>query len=111
MQAASDIFLGWTSGPRGEYYVRQLRDAKISPTVEIFGPAMFDTFALACGWNLARAHAKTGIAWSMSGYLGKSDQFETAIGKFAKAYADQAECDHAELKAAVKAGKIEVYTE
>ncbi|MGZ3546879.1 MAG: DUF2252 domain-containing protein [Vulcanimicrobiaceae bacterium] len=111
MQAASDIFLGWLSGLAGDFYVRQLRDAKISPLVETFDAPMFSSFARLCGANLARAHAKTGDAWTIGGYLGKSDQFEEAIGTFASAYADQAERDHAALKAAVKSGKIEIYQE
>jgi uncharacterized protein (DUF2252 family) len=109
MQAASDIFLGWTSAPAGDFYVRQLRDAKIAPNVETFNESMFDAFAGACGWNLARAHAKSGHAATIGGYLGKSDAFDEAIVEFAKAYADQTERDHDALKAAVKAGKIEVF--
>jgi hypothetical protein len=111
MQAASDAFLGWTTGPSGDFYVRQLRDAKIGPNVEIFDESMFEAYAKACGWNLARAHAKSGHSWTQAGYLGKSDDFDEAIAAFAEAYADQTERDHDALKAAVKLGKIEVYTE
>jgi uncharacterized protein (DUF2252 family) len=111
MQAASDIFLGWTTGPAGDFYVRQLRDAKISANVETFDEAMFTAYAQACGWNLARAHAKSGDGWTMSGYLGKNDSFDEAIAVFAKAYSDLAERDHAQLKAAVKSGKLEAYIE
>jgi hypothetical protein len=111
MQAASDIFLGWTHGPAGDYYVRQLRDAKISPIVEDFDETMFLAFAEACGRNLARAHAKSGNASVIRGYLGKRDVFDEAIGAFAKRYADQTEVDHALLKSAVKSGKIEAYVE
>jgi uncharacterized protein (DUF2252 family) len=111
MQAASDIFLGWVTAPAGDFYVRQLRDAKISPLVETFDAEAFATFARLCGRNLARAHAKSGDAVTLSAYLGKSDQFDEAIGAFSIAYADQAERDHAALKAAVKAGTIEIYTE
>ena len=60
------------------------------------------------GWVLARAHAKAGNPWAISGYLGKKDQFDEAMGKFALAYADQAERDHAALKTAVRAGIVEV---
>jgi uncharacterized protein (DUF2252 family) len=111
MQAASDIFLGWTSGPAGEFYVRQLRDAKISARVETFDEALFDAYARVCGWNLARAHAKSGQGWILGGYLGKSDVFDEAIAEFASAYADQAERDHRALKEAVRAGEIEAYME
>jgi uncharacterized protein (DUF2252 family) len=111
MQAASDIFLGWTTGPAGDFYVRQLRDAKISANIETFDEAMFTAYAQACGWNLARAHAKSGDGWTMSGYLGKSDSFDEAISAFAKAYSDLAERDHALLRAAVKSGKLEAFIE
>lgn len=112
MQAASDIFLGWTTAPAGDFYVRQLRDAKVSPLVETFNAPMFETFARLCGRNLARAHAKSGDdARIVAGYLGKSGQFDEAIGAFAVAYADQAERDHAALVAAVKRGTITAHRE
>jgi len=111
MQATSDIFLGWTTSPHGEFYVRQLRDAKLSPMIETIDEAMFTLFAQACGWNLARAHAKTGDADGIRGYLGKSDKFDEAVASFAEAYADQAERDYAAFRAAVKAGKVQVYAE
>jgi uncharacterized protein (DUF2252 family) len=109
MQPASDIFLGWTTGPHGRhFYVRQLHDAKIKPLVETFNAEMLDVYAQACGWALARAHAKASeISGTISGYLGGSnDAFDAAMGKFALAYADQAERDHAALKGAVRRGEI-----
>jgi uncharacterized protein (DUF2252 family) len=109
MQPASDIFLGWVTGANGrQFYVRQLHDAKIKPLVETFDAEMLDTYAQACGWVLARAHAKASeISATISGYLGSSnDAFDTAMGKFALAYADQAERDHAALRAAVRSGEI-----
>jgi uncharacterized protein (DUF2252 family) len=109
MQPASDIFLGWVTAPNGrQFYVRQLHDAKIKPLVETFDAEMLDAYAQACGWVLARAHAKASeISATISGYLGSSnDAFDTAMGKFALAYADQAERDHATLKAAVRKGEI-----
>jgi hypothetical protein len=111
MQAASDIFLGLTNGPAGDFYVRQLRDAKISPLVETFGVAIFDAYAILCGRNLARAHAKAGDAQTIAAYLGKGTQFDDAIAQFSVAYADQAERDHAALEQAVRRGTIEVYRE
>jgi hypothetical protein len=114
MQPASDIFLGWTTAPNGRhFYVRQLHDAKIKPLVETFDAEILDFYAQACGWALARAHAKASeIAGTISGYLGSSsDEFDEAMGKFALAYADQAERDHASLKAAVRNGKIMVMKE
>ena len=109
MQPASDIFLGWLTAPNGrQFYVRQLHDAKIKPLVETFNAAMLEAYAMACGWVLARAHAKSsGISGTISGYLGSSsDNFDAAMGRFAIAYADQAERDHATLKTAVRKGKV-----
>jgi hypothetical protein len=109
MQPASDIFLGWATAPNGrQFYVRQLHDAKIKPLVETFNAEMLRVYAMGCGWVLARAHAKASeVAATISGYLGSSsDQFDVAMGKFALAYADQAERDYAALKAAVRKGKI-----
>ena len=111
MQPASDIFLGWVTGANGrQFYIRQLRDAKIKPLVETFDAEMLDAYAQACGWVLARAHAKASeISATISGYLGSSnDAFDNAMGKFALTYADQAERDHAALKAAVRKGEIAV---
>lgn len=114
MQPASDIFLGWLTGPHNRpFYVRQLRDAKIKPLIETFDAKVLEVYAGACGWVLARAHAKVSeISATISGYLGSSsDEFDQAMGHFALAYADQAERDHATLKAAVKNGDIRVYLE
>ncbi len=112
MQASSDIFLGHTVGPLGNVlYVRQLRDAKIKPRIETFDRGALESYGRACGWALARAHGKSGHPWLIAGYLGKGDQFDEAMGDFALAYADQAERDHALLKAAVKAGDVKARTE
>ena len=112
MQPATDVFLGWATGKLGrQFYVRQLRDAKIKPLVETFDAEVLTVHAMACGWALARAHAKGGDPTTITGYLGTNDSFDKAMGTFALAYADQAERDHAALKAAVRAGKIEVLTD
>jgi uncharacterized protein (DUF2252 family) len=114
MQPVSDIFLGWTTAINGRhFYVRQLHDAKIKPLVETFNAQMLDVYAQACGWVLARAHAKASdISATIRGYLGSSnDAFDTAMGKFALAYADQAERDHAALRTAVRRGRIDAYQE
>jgi hypothetical protein len=79
--------------------------------VETFDAGMLVTYARCCAWALARAHAKSGDPWAISGYLGKSDAFDDAMGQFALAYADQAERDHAALKAKVRAGVISVELE
>ena len=107
IQPASDLFLGWVTGPKGRhYYVRQLRDVKISPLVETFDAELLTIYARLCGWALARAHAKAGDPWMISGYLGKQDAFENAMGKFAVIYADQTELDHEALNVAVRAGIV-----
>jgi len=79
--------------------------------VETFNAEDLRVYGEACGWALARSHAKAGDAWTISGYLGKNDHFDLAMGHFALAYADQAESDHAKLKAAVRAGKVTVLQE
>ena len=112
MQSSSDIFLGWVNGLEGRHvYVRQLRDAKIKPLIETFDAAMLSTFGEACGWALAQAQGRASHPWLISGYLGTSDAFDEAMGDYAVAYADQAERDHAALKAAVSAGRIRVHIE
>ena len=84
MQSASDIFLGWTAGQRGRhFYFRQLRDMKIKFLVEIFNPATMLDYAALCGRTLARAHARSGDAAMIAGYVGKSDVFDKAVARFA----------------------------
>jgi uncharacterized protein (DUF2252 family) len=113
MQPASDLFLGWATSRDGHPgYMRQLRDAKVKPLVESMDAELLDNYAKMCGWVLARAHAKAGHdRLTLAGYLGKKDDFDEAMGSFAITYADQAERDHAALKSAVRAGKIEVLLE
>lgn len=111
MQSASDMFLGWTEVLGRHYYIRQLRDIKIKPQVERFDAPRMVKYAEYCGWALARAHAKSGDAAMISGYLGNSSKFDEAIASFAVNYADQNERDHQVLLKAVSAGKIEVYHE
>ncbi|MFL5297214.1 MAG: DUF2252 domain-containing protein [Phenylobacterium sp.] len=111
-QPASDLFLGWVTGDAGvHYYVRQLRDVKIKPLVETFDADALMVYAKMCGWVLARAHSKAGDGAMIAGYLGDSDCFDEAIGRFGVAYADQAERDHAALKAAVRKGAVTVFEE
>ena len=113
MQPASDLFLGWVTAEASgkQFYMRQLRDAKIKPLVETFDDELLRLYGQACGWALARAHAKASDVSAIGGYLGSSDQFDEAMGDFALAYADQAEKDHAALKAAVRKGKITAFQE
>jgi len=112
MQSASDIFLGWSEGRGGrQFYVRQLRDAKIKPLVETFDADYMAAFAQFCGHSLARSHARSGDAAVISGYLGESDTFDKAIADFSAAYADQTERDHAALKKAARNGRLKVLIE
>jgi uncharacterized protein (DUF2252 family) len=108
MQPASDIFLGWTQAVRENrhYFLRQLRDIKISVRVETFGAPEMNLYATWCGRALALAHARSGSSALLSGYMGKSDVFDEALASFSIAYANQNEKDHAALKRAFRAGKI-----
>jgi len=107
MQPASDMFLGWTQGRRGRhFFIRQLRDTKISAKVETFGAADMNLYATWCGRALALSHARSGNSGILSGYMGKSDAFDEAIADFSMAYADQNEKDHAALDRAVRSGKV-----
>jgi hypothetical protein len=112
MQTASDLFLGWTEAFQGRhYYVRQLRDMKIKPLVEMFSPGVMIQYADLCGRILARAHARCSEPALISGYLGRSDRFDEAVADFAVAYADQTERDHRVLQRAVHAGEVEALVE
>jgi uncharacterized protein (DUF2252 family) len=107
MQSSSDIFLGWARGTLGkDFYVRQMRDMKLSIPVESLDLTTWQQYAEISGWTLARAHAKSGDPAAISGYLGKSDRFDRALVKFAIAYADQVERDHGALVKAVRAGRV-----
>jgi uncharacterized protein (DUF2252 family) len=107
LQAASDMLLGFGTGPTGRHlYVRQLRDAKIKPQLEIMSPRNFRRYAATCGEVLARAHARTADAVVLSAYLGRSAAFDEAIGVFATAYARQTERDHEALLRAIKNGRL-----
>ncbi|MFI7399776.1 DUF2252 domain-containing protein [Streptomyces sp. NPDC049541] len=107
LQAASDIFLGWMSGPQGRaFYWRQLRDMKGSADVAGMSPADLLGYARLCGTALARAHARSGDRIAIAAYLGGADTFEQAVADFALAYADQTAADHAALGAAIAAGVV-----
>lgn len=102
IQAASDIFLGWTSGAGADFYVRQFRDMKVVPDAALIGPLLVQ-FAEMCGAVLARAHSRTGDALAIDAYIGKGRRFDRAMMRFASSYADQTSVDHAQLRAAVGA--------
>jgi len=105
------MFLGWTEQWGRHFYVRQLRDVKIKPLVEIFDSRVLADYGEWCGWALAPAHAKSGDAAMISGYLGNSSRFDDAVSNFAVAYADQNERDYHALLEAIRAGKIAVLQE
>jgi uncharacterized protein (DUF2252 family) len=109
MQAASDIYLGWTKGldVRRDFYWRQLRDMKGSVLVEAMTPLGLTFYARTCGWTLARAHARSGDPIATAEYLGDSDEFDKSITDFAERYADQNERDYQEFVAAIRAGRLE----
>jgi uncharacterized protein (DUF2252 family) len=111
MQAASDIFLGWqrVSGVDGQvrdFYIRALRDWKMSVNVETMIPRGLRTYGALCGWTLARAHAKSGDRIAIGAYLGRKAVFDHAIADFAEVYANQNDHDYSELAAAAQSGRI-----
>src|SRR5271170_8459491 len=109
LQSASDVFLGWTCDEEGRsYYFRQLRDMKMKIDLENMTKDDWLEYVEICGWTLARAHARTGDAAMIGGYLGKNDTFDSALAKFAASYADQANRDHATLLKAIRAGRVKV---
>ena len=106
-QAASDIFLGWMSGPQGRaFYWRHLRDMKGSADVAGMSPSELLAYARLCGTALARAHARSGDRIAIAAYLGEADTFDRAVADFALAYAAQSCDDHAALGAAIAAGVV-----
>jgi uncharacterized protein (DUF2252 family) len=109
MQAASDIYLGWTKGldANRHFYWRQLRDMKGSAEVESMAPVGLSFYAGICGWTLARAHARSGDPIAIAEYLGKGDQFDRSISDFAKRYADQNELDYQAFATAIRSGRLE----
>ena len=112
MQSASDIFLGWTRGVNGrDVYVRQLRDMKMSAIIEDWDFDALRAYARICGWCLARAHARSGDAAMIAGYMGSSGIFDDAIGEFAVEYADQNQRDHRAFVKAVREKRVEAKIE
>ena len=111
MQAASDIFLGWQrfaglDGKSRDFYVRQLRDWKLSVDIAAMIPRGLRLYGELCGLTLARAHARSGDEVAIAAYLGGSDVFENAIAEFAVAYADQNERDFEAFTAAISSGRL-----
>jgi len=110
LQGSPDIFLGWGIVEGRQFYVRQLRDMKGGPELEpgVTKPSYLRETCAACGWALALAHAKSGDAATISGYIGKSDALADALVRFGESYAEQTEIDHATMAAAAERGEIPV---
>jgi hypothetical protein len=113
LQAASDIFLGWATDPSGRhFYVRQLRDMKLSANIELFDNDLLLGYARLCGWVMARAHAKaSGKAIEIGAYIGRGDQFGEALTEYAFACADQVERDYDVFLKACRSGELEARTD
>jgi uncharacterized protein (DUF2252 family) len=109
MQAASDIFLGWTKGVQADRYLywRQLRDMKGSALIEAMPPAALAFYAHVCGWTLARAHARSGDAVSLAAYLGRKGRFDDSVADFSQRYADQNDQDYQAFIEAIRSGRLE----
>jgi len=111
VQATPDTFLGWeqvtqNDGVTRDFYVRQLHDQKGSVEIENLDPVLMDIYARVCGWALARAHARSGYRYVLSGYLGKGDVFPETMASFAFAYAVQNDADYAAHLAAIASGRL-----
>src|SRR5262245_3356218 len=110
LQAASDIYLGWTKGALDDtrhYYWRQLHDMKGSAEVETMAPVGLSVYARICGWTLARAHARSGDPVAIDAYLGRRDTFDQSIADFSQGYAHQNERDYQEFAGAVRSGRLQ----
>nr|WP_315597690.1 DUF2252 domain-containing protein [uncultured Cupriavidus sp.] len=112
MQAATDVFLGWTRGRNGkDFYIRQLRDMKMSALIEDWDSGLLRQYGRMCAHALARAHARTGDAAMMAGYMGSGRTFDDAICEFATEYASQNRSDFRAYLAAIREGRIQATIE
>jgi uncharacterized protein (DUF2252 family) len=110
-QAAPDVFLNWQrsrglDGEEHDFYVRQLWDWKASIDLSTMSYDGLHAYTRACGWSLARAHARSGDRLAIASYLGRRGKFDAAIARFSSAYADQNERDYQRLADAVTAGEV-----
>ncbi|MGZ4231404.1 MAG: DUF2252 family protein, partial [Solirubrobacteraceae bacterium] len=114
-QAAIDVFLGWQrsvglDGKEHDFYMRQLWDWKASIDLSRMTYGGLHAYTRACGWSLARAHARSGDRLAIAAYLGGGSAFDRAIARFSAAYADQNEIDHQRLADAATAGGVTALT-
>jgi uncharacterized protein (DUF2252 family) len=107
MQSASDMFLGWTRNEGRDFYIRQLKDMKISAVIESHTFDLARAYVMACAVVLAKAHARSGDPALIAGYLGKGDTFDYAMADFAQNYAAQNAKDHQMMLEAIETGRIE----
>ena len=110
-QVASDVFLSWQrsegfDGKEHDFYVRQLWDWKASIDLSTMTYWGLHAYVRACGWSMARAHARSGDRLAIAGYLGAGSGFDKAVARFSAAYADQNERDHQRLVEAVAGGEL-----
>jgi uncharacterized protein (DUF2252 family) len=108
LQTVSDPLLGWTTVGDHQYYVRQFRNMKGSIALDAIDPAALTDYAGIVGHLLAKGHARTSGASMIAGYAGGSDKLDQALARFARAYADQTEADHARLVDAVRKGRVPI---
>jgi uncharacterized protein (DUF2252 family) len=112
MQAASDLFLGWTRGMNGrDFYVRQLRDMKVSAIIEDWDTGILRQYARMCAHALSRAHARSGDAAMIAGYMGSGQTFDDAVCEFATEYSSQNRSDHRLFVRAIREGRVNVQVE
>ena len=112
MQAASDVFLGWSRGSSGrDFYVRQLRDMKMAVMIESLNAGLLRQYARMCAHALARAHARSGDAAMIAGYMGSGGTFDDAITEFASEYSSQNRLDYREFIQAIREGRIQAVAE
>jgi uncharacterized protein (DUF2252 family) len=114
-QAAIDVFLGWQrsvglDGLEHDFYIRQLWDWKASIDLSTMDDSGLHAYTRACGWSMARAHARSGDRLAIAAYLGAGSKFDEAIARFATAYADQNDLDHQRLADAVASGEVPALT-
>ena len=112
IQATPDIFLGWTDdhGDDRHCYVRQLKDPRVAMVGSTLADGALPYYAVLCGQVLARAHARSGDAAMILGYMGSGHAFDAAIAQFAMEYADQTDRDWRLFVEAINSGQIEAHS-